>query len=70
MAKSEVLKERVQSEQKTIGRVTNSMLQCKDCLYRFDDKAILGNTSRCQQYVSKPSLVLLQGKCEKYKKEK
>lgn len=59
---------RIKSEARTVTRITNSLLKCKDCRFRLDDSKILGNTSRCQEYPLKPNQVLKGGDCTKYKK--
>lgn len=69
MAK-DLLKDRVESEAKAIVRITNNDLECKDCLLRYDDSVIFGNTSRCEAYpYKKPNNVLLGGECDEYVKE-
>ena len=51
-------------------RITNNDLVCKDCLYRYDDTEILGNTSRCEMYEEcKPNDVIDGGPCDLYDKE-
>lgn len=51
-------------------RITNQDLVCRDCLYRYDDSVIWGNTSKCEMYETvKPSTVIDGGKCELYDKE-
>jgi len=61
--------DRIRSEQ-TLTRITNDDLVCKDCLVRYADDVIYGNTSRCETYpVCKPYEVLLGGKCSEYCKE-
>lgn len=62
------LKARVESEAQSIIRITNSMLQCKDCRFRFDDSEVFGNTSQCEEYSLKPSQVFKGGNCSKYQK--
>ncbi len=61
--------DRIKSETRSLIRITNQQLKCKDCIFRFDDSKILGNTSRCEQFPSKPNSVLLGKDCPKYKKE-
>lgn len=65
------LEKRIQSEARAAMRVTNDALVCRDCVYRWDDSTIYGNTSQCQQYpnYSKPNYVLVGYGCFKYKKE-
>lgn len=64
------MEKRIQSEQQAIKGTTNDDLVCKDCLLRLDDKLILGNVSKCEQYPDcKPVRVLLGGKCDEYIKE-
>lgn len=60
---------RIKSEARTVTRITNSLLKCKDCRFKLDDSKILGNTSRCMQYPLKPNQVLKGKDCLKYKKE-
>lgn len=51
-------------------RISNQDLVCRDCLYRYDDRVIWGNTSKCEMYETvKPSTVIDGGKCELYDKE-
>lgn len=51
-------------------RIKNSDLQCKDCIYRYNDSIIMGNTSICAKYEEKPAKVLLKsGECPLYRKE-
>ena len=66
---SQKLKNRIQSEAKTVMRITNQDLVCKDCKSRFDDRVKFGNTSACKKYDLKPNQVLLGKSCEKYEKE-
>lgn len=65
----EDFKKRIESEAQSVTRITNSMLQCKDCRFRLDDFKILGNTSRCLIFSLKPNQVIKGGDCPKYKKE-
>ena len=60
---------RIKSEARTVTRITNSLLKCKDCKFRLDDSKILGNTSQCMQYPLKPNKVLKGENCPKYQKE-
>ena len=60
---------RVESESRSVGRITNADLVCRDCIYRLDDSERLGNTSQCKRYISKPNKVLLGRDCEEYRKE-
>ena len=60
---------RVESESRSVGRITNADLVCRDCIYQLDDSERLGNTSQCKRYISKPNLVLLGRDCEEYRKE-
>lgn len=51
-------------------RISNQDLVCRDCLYRYDDSGIWGNTSKCEMYETmKPSSVIDGGKCDLYDKE-
>lgn len=62
---------RIESEARSVVRITNKDLKCKDCIYRLDDSEVLGNTSRCKLYYPrKPMMVLMGGNCSLYKKEK
>ena len=62
--------DRVKSEARAIVRVSNDNLVCKDCLMRYEDSVILGNTSRCEAYPAcKPNQILLGGKCDQYIKQ-
>lgn len=59
---------RYESEQKAFMRITNDNLKCKDCLYKYDDTTIYGNTSKCSMFNHKPDKVILGGECNKYVK--
>lgn len=61
-------KARIKDEARSKARITNDDLVCKDCIFKLNDSEILGNTSRCGQFVSKPDKVLLGGSCKEYKK--
>lgn len=62
--------DRISSEAQSVTRVTNSLLRCKDCIYRLDDSVILRNTSMCKLYYPlKPTQVLAGGDCFLYQKE-
>ena len=63
------LKKRIESEAKSVLRITNQKLVCKDCDNRFDDSKIFGNTSKCFKYQTKPNKVLLGGECDEYVRE-
>ena len=60
---------RIESESRSVRRITNADLVCRDCIYRLDDSERLGNTSQCKRYISKPNKVLLGRDCEEYRKE-
>ena len=60
---------RIESESRSVRRITNGDLVCRDCIYRLDDSERLGNTSQCKRYISKPNQVLLGRDCEEYRKE-
>lgn len=62
-------KNKMKSDQLCFSRITNNDLVCKDCLYRFEDSEILGNTSRCEMYALKEAKVLSGGKCDLYDHE-
>ena len=49
-------------------RISNQDLVCRDCLYRYDDSMIWGNTSKCEMYEEKPSTVIDGGNCDLYDK--
>lgn len=68
MAKDEFQK-RIESEQTCMRRITNDDLVCKDCKFKYDDAVILGNTSKCAIYESKPNKVILGKECDEYMKE-
>lgn len=61
--------DRIQEEAKSLQRITNADLKCKDCFFRLDDSVRLGNTSQCKQYPLKPNEVLKGGGCPRYRKE-
>jgi hypothetical protein len=68
--KNDKIKEKIRSESEAIIRITNNDLQCKDCVFKFDDSEIFGNTSKCEAYDSKPDNVLLnKEECEYYESE-
>lgn len=66
--KDKNIDKRYESEQKAFMRITNDSLKCKDCLYKYDDTTIYGNTSRCSIFNHKPDKVILGGECDKYVK--
>lgn len=66
--KDKNVNKRYESEQKAFMRITNDNLKCKDCLYKYDDTTIYGNTSRCSMFNHKPDKVILGGECDKYVK--
>lgn len=53
-----------------LNMITNDMLQCKDCEFKFDDAGKPCNTSKCEKYQIKPSQIYDGGKCDEYIKEK
>lgn len=70
MTESKKINDRVESEARAIVRITNDDLICKDCIFRYLDDVVFGNTSKCEQYpVKKPNQVLLGGKCNEYVKQ-
>lgn len=70
MAKKNTLQDRRESESKTAVGYHNSAMVCKDCLYRYDDTYLLGNSTKCEMYSTiKPIDVIRGGKCEEYVKE-
>ena len=66
--KNEEVNEKYKSEQRAFMRITNDALKCKDCLYKYDDSIIYGNTSRCSMFSHKTNEILLGGECNKYVK--
>lgn len=63
------INDRIKSEQ-TLTRITNNDMVCRNCLLRFDDTVIYGNTSKCEAYPKcKPTKVLIGGKCSEYIKQ-
>ena len=70
MAMEASASDKIRSEQQAIIRTTNNDLVCSNCVQRFDDGVIFGNTSRCEAYPDcKPIEVLKGGKCDEYVKE-
>lgn len=66
------LKERIESEARSVMRISNDQLVCKDCKFRWDDSEIFGNTSQCGKFpnYSKPVGVVFHGEnCPEYQKE-
>lgn len=55
------IQKRYESEGKGIVRITNKDLVCKDCMYRYDDSVIFGNTSRCDFYPARKPNSILKG---------
>lgn len=53
----------------TFERISNNNLICKDCIFRFDDSEVYGNTSRCLAFIDKPNGVLMGGDCDEYEAE-
>lgn len=51
--------------------IANDNLVCKDCLFRFDNSEIYGNTSRCEIYPDrKPSEIIYGKACNEYIRER
>ncbi len=69
MSNNKSFEKKIKNEQMAFSRITNSQLTCSDCVYRFDDSEICGNTSKCEMYISKPNRVLLDGDCELKREE-
>lgn len=67
MCSAEEFARRIENESLGIRRITNDCLKCKDCIFRFNDSEIFGNTSRCAIYKCKPNEILLGGDCINYK---
>lgn len=63
------IKDRIHEEAKSVTRITNADLKCRDCFFHLDDSVRLGNTSQCKAYPLKPNEVLKGGNCPKYRKE-
>jgi hypothetical protein len=63
MSKDSEFEKRIKSEQKATRPIRNSDLICKDCILRFDDSEILGNTSKCEMYDSKPNEIINGNGC-------
>mgnify|MGYP004644339061 CR=1 FL=1 len=60
------VKGRIKDEARNKARITNDDLICKDCIFKYDDSEVLGNTSRCEKFVSKPDRILIGGSCKEY----
>lgn len=59
--------DRIASEAKAAMPIKNENLVCKDCIYKFDDKEIAGNTSKCKMFNEvKPTAVLNGKECALY----
>ncbi len=66
------MEERIESESRSVIRITNDRLVCKDCIYKFDDSEVFRNTSLCRVFArspGKPNGVLLGEDCKHYRKE-
>lgn len=62
--------EKFKKDKLRFNLITNNNLICKDCLYRYDDKDMPCNVSKCEIYQSmKPTGVLDGGDCDEYVKE-
>ena len=60
---------RLESEQKSVTRITNYDLVCRDCAQKFDDSEIYGNVSRCKVYPKCKPLGVLNGEgCKEHVK--
>ena len=62
-------KEYIQSQSRATGKITNDMLNCKDCIFRNDNM----NTAYCNVYTKekqrKPNHVLLGKRCIAYRQK-
>ena len=64
------LDKKFKNDRLKFGLIKNADLMCKDCMYRYDDSQVFGNTSRCEMYQErKPSEVLDGNECWLYDKE-
>jgi hypothetical protein len=66
------MEERIESESRSVIRITNDRLVCRDCLYKLDDSEVFRNTSLCRVFShspGKPNEVLLGEDCQYYKKK-
>lgn len=67
------LRDRIKSEAMAAMPIRNADLICKDCLFRYDDSEIPGNTGKCDVYPEypdyKPNEVIKGGDCEYYERE-
>lgn len=69
MPNLEDFRRRIESEAKSMSRITNKDLVCSNCRFRLDDTAVFGNTSRCRRYLRKPNHVLNGKRCMKKEEE-
>lgn len=58
---------RIESESRSIIRITNSDLICKNCLFQLNDTEKFANTSQCKQFSIKPNRVLVGKDCSKFR---
>ena len=63
------LDEKFKKDELKFEVITNDNLICKDCEYKYDDKGMPCNTSKCKKYDLKPDEVLNGGDCIDYSKE-
>ncbi len=66
------LEDRIESESRSVIRITNDRLVCRDCIYKLDDSVVGRNTSLCKVFIrspGKPIGVLLGEDCQHYKKD-
>lgn len=64
------LDKKFKNDRLKFGLIKNADLMCNDCMYRYDDSQVFGNTSRCEMYQDcKPSEVLDGNECWLYDKE-
>lgn len=53
-----------------IDPITQDMLVCKDCIFRYDEKIHAGNVSKCEIYPDvKPVKIINEGSCSEYVKD-
>ena len=64
MPNKKELNKRVENESKSGIPIRNDNLVCKNCVHRYDDSKVFGNTSKCAKYKkSKPNSILLGNAC-------
>lgn len=65
----DTLQEKWYKDTPKFNRITNNDLMCATCKHRKDDSIILGNTSKCKKYKTKPNNVLNGNVCPLYEEE-